>query len=114
MLFFHFLKEGKTEQQIKDMMENDGNGTCYDKTRYQYFMNENQDKYVMQVKEGGSATDAVPISDCATVIRQPARFQELKNKGGYAAKGGTSKCDASKRMISEFAIMSIFFHLYVF
>ena len=72
-------------------MINDGNGTCYDKTTYQTFVSQHEGKYVMQVKEGGSATDPKPISDCLAALREPAKFLELTNKGGYAAKDGTPK-----------------------
>ena len=110
---FYFLQEGKTEDQIKNDMINDGNGTCYDKTTYQTFMTQHENKYVMQVKDGGSATDPTSIRNCTPKFREPTKFQELKNKGGYAARdGGASKCASAKLVISSIILMTMFFHIF--
>ena len=92
-------------------MLNDGNGTCYDKTTYQTFVSEHDDKYVLQVKEGGSAPNATRIGDCADIPSQPKTFQELKNKGGYAVRAGAHKCGASTIIISYSLIISMFVNL---
>ena len=102
-----YFQEDKTEQQIIDMMENDGNGTCYDKTSYQDFIAQNQEKYVLKIKEGGSATKANQINDCASYLRQPKKLKQLKNMGGYASRSATSKCDASKIIISSITMIPI-------
>ena len=88
-------------------MENDGNGTCYDKTSYQDLVTQNQEKYVLKIKEGGSATKANQINDCASYLRQPKKLKQLKNMGGYASRSATSKCDASKIIISSITMIPI-------
>ena len=95
-------------------MENDGNGTCYDKTSYQAFVIQNQERYVLKVKEGGSATNANQINDCASYLRQPKELKQLKNMGGYASGSATSKCDASKVVISSITMIPICFLLKIF
>ena len=95
-------------------MENDGNGTCYDKTSYQDFVAQNQEGYVLKVKEGGSATNANQINDCASYLRQPKELKQLKNLGGYASRSATSKCDASTILISSITMIPICLLLTIF
>ena len=91
-------------------MINDGNGTCYDKTTYRTFIAQHEDKYVMEVKEGGSATDTSPISACTSTHRELSKFQELENKGGYIAK--ESKSSSSTLNISNIILIMIIFSIF--
>ena len=96
---------------MKYGMLNDGNGTCYDKTTYQSFIARHQDKYVMQVREGGSDMEAKPISDCTIELQEkPLSIQELKRKGGYALKDGASKFASSKIVISAVFFIAMLSH----
>ena len=92
-------------------MFNEGNGTCHDKTTYEAFMTQHQDKYVMQVKEHGSATNTKPIMDCTSVFRENTmanKYEEVKNQGGYTVRGGASGiAQKSKSLICGIVVMNI-------
>ena len=96
-------------------MINDGNGTCHDKTTYLSFISQHEDKYVLQVKEGGSAPNATQIGDCAYIPgdlhSQPTKFQELKNSGGYGVRSAGLKCGASTIIVSYSLMISMFINL---
>ena len=95
-------------------MFNEGNGTCHDKTTYEAFITQHQDKYVMQVKEHGSATNTKPIMDCTSVLRENTmakKYEEVKNQGGYAVRGGASGIGKSKLMFSGIVAMNMILFL---
>ena len=93
-------------------MFDDEVGTCYEKTTHQSFMTQHKDKYVMQVIEYGSDTNAKPTNNCTSVLREDsitAKYQKLPKGGGYAVRGGASGIIKSKLMISGITLMSILF-----
>lgn len=77
------------------IMENDGNGTCHDKTTYDNIITNHQKDYVIKVKPGGTATNVTPIRDCTEFILPPQNYQPLKNKGGYADMTNAANCNDS-------------------
>jgi len=117
-------KSGQTLPTLTELptaevtFNNEGNETCRDKSTLKTFMSQNQNKYVMQVKEGGTATNAKPIMDCSSVLREGAiatKYQEVNNKAGYAVKsdtGSASGINKSAIMIFAVIVMNIFFFLF--
>ena len=77
------------------IMENDGNGTCHDKTTYDNVITNHQKDYVVKVKLGGTATNVTSIRDCNEFISPQQNYQLLKNKGGYADMTNAANCNDS-------------------
>ena len=105
-MFFYFYVDGKTDAEIKMMMENDGNGTCYGRENYQNVISEYENKYVVQIKPGGSATNVTPIRDCVEFASETGNYQELRNKGGLSAKITAAKCNAGN-VTSAYAFLIV-------
>ena len=105
-MLFHSYVDGKTDAEIKMLMENDGNGTCYGKENYQNVISEHENKYVLQIKPGGSATNVTPIKDCVELVSEAGNYQELRNKGGFSAKITAAKCNAGN-ITSAYAFLVI-------
>ena len=65
----------------------------------------------MEVKEGGTATNAKPIMDCSSVLREGAiatKYQEVNNKAGYAVKSDTGSASGiNKSTMMIFAILLV-------
>ena len=87
-------------------MKNDGNGTCYERASYQNVISENENNFVMQVKQGGTASKVTPIKDCIEIASRPQNYQQLKNKGGFAAMNSAAGCNDST-MTSSHGILIV-------
>ena len=87
-------------------MENDGNGTCYGRDNYQNVISEHENKYVVQIKPGGSATNVIPIRDCVEFASEAGNYQELRNRGGFSAKITAAKCNAGN-ITSAYAFLGV-------
>ena len=72
-----------------------GNGTCYERASYQNVISEHENNFVMQVKQGGTASKVTPINNCIEISSRPQNYQQLKNKGGFAAMKSGARCNDS-------------------
>ena len=90
------------------IMENDGNGTCHDKTTYDNIITNHQKDYVVKVKPGGTATNVTPIRDCTEFTLPPQNYQPLQNKGGYADMTNAANCNDSN-INSSYGLFLIIF-----
>jgi len=101
-------RNGRTEAEIKMIMENDGNGTCHDKTTYDNVITNHQKDYVIKVKTGGTAANVTPIRDCSEFISSTQNYQPLKNKGGYADMTNAANCNDSN-INSSYGLLLVIF-----
>ena len=91
-------------------MENDGNGTCYERASFQNVISEHENSFVMQIKQGGTASKVTPINDCIEITSRPQNYQLLKNKGGFAAMNSGAGCNDST-ITSSHGVLIVFLGL---
>ena len=84
-----------------------GNGTCYERASYQNVISEHENNFVMQVKQGGTASKVTPINNCIEISSRPQNYQQLKNKGGFAAMKSGARCNDSTMTSSHGVLIVI-------